>query len=85
MVVIRFGYDWDLFCMVMDEIFYKCVEKMKNFVVVYLVDILEVFDFNKMYELYDLCIIMFFYRNKYIMIDLGIGNNNKINWFMVDV
>jgi hypothetical protein len=23
---------------------------------------------------------MFFFRNKHIMIDLGTGNNNKINW-----
>ena len=37
----------------------------------YLVDITEVPDFNKMYELYDPCTIMFFYRNKHIMIDLG--------------
>ena len=24
--------------------------------------------------------VMFFYRNKHIMIDLGTGNNNKITW-----
>ncbi|ORX88886.1 hypothetical protein LY90DRAFT_21001 [Neocallimastix californiae] len=27
---------------------------------------------------------MFFYRNKHIMIDLGTGNNNKINWALED-
>jgi hypothetical protein len=48
------------------------------------VDITEVPDFNKMYELYDPCTIMFFFRNKHIMIDLGTGNNNKINWAMED-
>lgn len=37
-------------------------------------------DFNKMYELYDPCTVMFFYRNHHMMIDLGTGNNNKINW-----
>ena len=31
-----------------------------------------------MYELYDPCTVMFFFRNKHIMIDLGTGNNNKI-------
>ena len=31
-----------------------------------------------MYELYDECTIMFFHRNKHIMIDLGTGNNNKV-------
>ena len=33
-----------------------------------------------MYELYDPCTVMFFFRNKHIMVDLGTGNNNKINW-----
>ena len=37
-----------------------------------------------MYELYDPCTVMFFFRNKHIMIDLGTGNNNKINWAMED-
>lgn len=27
---------------------------------------------------------MFFFRNKHIMIDLGTGNNNKINWPLED-
>ena len=48
------------------------------------VDISKVSDFNKMYELYDPCTTMFFYRNKHMMIDLGTGNNNKINWPMTD-
>ena len=55
----------------MDEVLYNIAEKVKNFAVVYLVDITEVPDFNKMYELYDPCTIMFFFRNKHIMIDLG--------------
>ncbi|CAN0128679.1 unnamed protein product [Pylaiella littoralis] len=41
---------------------------------------LQVPDFNDMYELYDPCTVMFFFRNKHIMIDLGTGNNNKISW-----
>lgn len=39
-------------------------EKIKNFAVIYLVDITEVPDFNTMYELYDPCTVMFFFRNK---------------------
>ncbi|EDR13363.1 uncharacterized protein LACBIDRAFT_309141 [Laccaria bicolor S238N-H82] len=98
-VVIRFGHDWDSQCMMMDETLYSVAEKVQNFAVIYLVDITEVLDFNKMYELYDPCTVMFFYRyamcysrrrrgaelaasNKHIMIDLGTGNNNKINWAM---
>ena len=37
-----------------------------------------------MYELFDDCTTMFFYRNKHIMVDLGTGNNNKINWALAD-
>lgn len=89
------------------------IEKLKNFAVIYLVDIDQVPDFNKMYELYDPCTVMFFFRNKvsqnlplssledrtlmflfalvrlifalqHMMIDLGTGNNNKINWALED-
>ena len=52
--------------------------------VVYCVDNQKVPDFNSMYELYDPCTVMFFFRNKHIMVDLGTGNNNKINWALTD-
>ena len=82
-VVIRFGHDWDPQCMTMDETLYSVAEKVQNFAVIYLTDITEVPDFNKvckylvfsawrmltlfcipcqMYELYDPCTVMFFYR-----------------------
>jgi len=81
-VVIRFGHDWDSQCMTMDETLYSVAEKVQNFAVIYLVDITDVPDFNKvcqynstlnfydsplieayqMYELYDPCTVMFFYR-----------------------
>ena len=79
-VVIRFGHDWDPQCMVMDETLFATADRVKNFAIIYLVDITETPDFNQMYELYDACTLMFFYREKHIMIDLGTGNNNKINW-----
>ena len=81
-VVIRFGHDWDKVCMLMDEILYAIAEDVSKFAVIYVVDITDVPDFNTMYELYDPCTIMFFYRNKHIMVDLGTGNNNKINFLM---
>jgi DIM1 family U5 snRNP protein len=46
-VVIRFGHDWDHQCMTMDETLYSVAEKVQNFAVIYLVDITEVPDFNK--------------------------------------
>eukprot|EP01060_Flectonema_neradi_P015851 TRINITY_DN22495_c0_g1_i1.p1 TRINITY_DN22495_c0_g1~~TRINITY_DN22495_c0_g1_i1.p1 ORF type:complete len:143 (+),score=28.45 TRINITY_DN22495_c0_g1_i1:70-498(+) len=79
-VVIRFGHDWDSDCAEMDEVLAKTSEKLKNMAMFYLVDISDVPDFNKMYELYDTVTVMFFYRNKHILVDLGTGNNNKINW-----
>lgn len=67
----------------LNNLFFKR-KQVNNFAVIYLVDITEVPDFNKMYELYDPCTVMFFFRNKHIMIDLGTGNNNKINWALED-
>ena len=46
-VVIRFGHDWDSQCMTMDETLYSVAEKVQNFAVIYLVDITDVPDFNK--------------------------------------
>jgi DIM1 family U5 snRNP protein len=66
--------------MKMDETMYKCSEEVINFAVIYLVDITKVPDFNTMYELYDACTTMFFFRNRHIMVDFGTGNNNKMNW-----
>lgn len=68
----------------MDETLYKSAEDIKNFAIIYLIDISKVQDFNTMYELYDPCTTMFFFRNKHMMIDLGTGNNNKINWAIKD-
>eukprot|EP01097_Dermamoeba_algensis_P007685 TRINITY_DN4906_c0_g8_i1.p1 TRINITY_DN4906_c0_g8~~TRINITY_DN4906_c0_g8_i1.p1 ORF type:complete len:143 (+),score=11.37 TRINITY_DN4906_c0_g8_i1:117-545(+) len=84
LVIIRFGHDWDPQCMQMDEILAGTARKLQNMASIYLVDISEVPDFNKMYELYDPVTVMFFFRNKHMMIDLGTGNNNKINWPLTD-
>jgi DIM1 family U5 snRNP protein len=54
-------------------VLYKVAEKIKKFAVIYLVDITKVPDFNTMYELYDPVTVMFFFRNKHMMIDLGTG------------
>jgi DIM1 family U5 snRNP protein len=83
-VLVRFGSDSDATCMQMDQTLAGLADDVKNFAVIYLVDIREVPDFTEMYELYDPCTVMFFFRNKHIMIDLGTGNNNKITWAMRD-
>lgn len=82
LVVLRFGHDWDKECMIMDETIAAVAQKLRNMAVFYLVDISKVPDFNKMYELYDPCTVMFFFRNKHIMIDLGKSlRNNSSNLF----
>lgn len=82
MVIIRFGHDTNPTCIEMDEILSKIAEKVKNLAIIFLVDITKVPEFNNMYELYDDCTIMFFYRNRHMKIDLGTGNNNKINFLI---
>mmetsp|Transcript_3898 Transcript_3898/g.6865 ORF Transcript_3898/g.6865 Transcript_3898/m.6865 type:complete len:144 (+) Transcript_3898:103-534(+) len=84
-VVIRFGQDYEPeFCQVMDELLYKVAELVRNFAVVYLVDTVQVPDFNAMYELYDGPCVMFFHRNKHILVDFGTGNNNKLDFLLPD-
>ncbi|XP_022139325.1 thioredoxin-like protein YLS8 [Momordica charantia] len=69
----------------MDGVLASVAETIKNFAVIYLVDIIEVPDFNAMYELYDHSTVMFFFRNKHIMrLIFGAGNNDKINWALKD-
>jgi hypothetical protein len=46
-VCIRFGSDADPTCMKMDETLYGIAERVKNFCQIFLVDIKEVPDFNK--------------------------------------
>ncbi|KAL8149833.1 hypothetical protein AgCh_006738 [Apium graveolens] len=79
-VVIRFSHHWDETCMQMDEVLALVAETIKNFAVIYVVNITEVPDFNVVYELYNPSTVMFFFRNKHIRIDLGTGNNDNISW-----
>jgi Mitosis protein DIM1 len=51
-------------CLWFLQILASVADKIKNFAVIYLVDISECPDFNTMYELYDPCTCMFFFRNK---------------------
>ncbi|KAF1955880.1 thioredoxin-like protein-like protein 4A [Byssothecium circinans] len=83
-IVLRFGAASTPECMTMDEYLYKISDRVKNFATIYLVDNKQVPDFNAMYELYDPCTVMFFWRNKHIQVDFGTGDNNKINFELND-
>ncbi|KAL0218415.1 hypothetical protein P9112_004068 [Eukaryota sp. TZLM1-RC] len=78
LVIIRFGHDYDPRCMEMDETLYRTAGRLINMAVIYLVDITRVPDFNTMYELFDPLSVMFFWRNRHIMVDIGTGENNKL-------
>jgi U5 snRNP protein, DIM1 family len=41
-VIVRFGHDADAICMQMDEVLSNVADPIKNFAVIYLVDITEV-------------------------------------------
>ena len=78
LVVVRFGLDNHPSCMIMDYMLHKVKPIVRELANIYTVDIDDVPDFNEMYELYDPLNLMFFHRNKLIMIDMGTGDNNKI-------
>ncbi|CAI5760040.1 unnamed protein product [Candida verbasci] len=85
LVIIRFGREEESQCMIIDELLFSISEKIKNFGVIYLVNLDKVPDFNQMYELdEDPFCLMFFYRNKHMMCDFGTGNNNKLNFMIYD-
>lgn len=46
----------------------RIADKVKNFAALYVCDLDEVPDFKAMYELYDACTIMFFFRNKHMYV-----------------
>lgn len=79
-VVVRFGRTQDIECEELDEKLFGIAERVRRFAAIYVCDIDEVPDLNEMYELYDNACLMFFYRNKHIMVDFGTGNNNKLNF-----
>ncbi|CAK7200642.1 Dimethyladenosine transferase [Sporothrix eucalyptigena] len=81
-VVILFGKPDEIDVMVQTEMLRKIAPDVVNFAVLYTCDNSQVKDFNKMYELYDPCTLMFFWRNKHVMIDTGTGNNNKVNFLV---
>ena len=83
-VVIRFGDPTVREVMAMDELLYKAAPLVSQFAVVYTCDTTVVRDFNDMYELWDPVTVMFFYRNKHMMVDFGTGNNNKLNFPLTD-
>ena len=82
-VVMRFGRPAHPDCTRMDAVLYKAAQRLRLYVSIYFVDLDAVPDFNDMYELHDTQVAtMFFFRNRHIQVDVGTGNNNKIDWAM---
>ncbi|RNF13247.1 spliceosomal U5 snRNP-specific protein [Trypanosoma conorhini] len=69
----------------MDEVLAALAPKVRKYCVIYAVSTTEVPEFNTMYELghdREPFALMFFFRNTHIRVDVGTGNNNKINFFI---
>ncbi|PBJ79647.1 spliceosomal U5 snRNP-specific protein [Trypanosoma cruzi cruzi] len=69
----------------MDEVLSALAPKVRKYCVMYAVSTAEVPEFNVMYELghdREPFAVMFFFRNTHIRVDVGTGNNNKINFFI---
>lgn len=64
--------------MKMDEVLYNIAEKVKNFAVIYLVDITKVPDFNKMYVDTYICIY-----NKIYIISLAITIYFRLSTYLL--
>lgn len=68
----------------MDALLTALAPKVRKYCTIYAVDTNEVPHFNQLYELghdRDPFAVMFFYRNTHIRVDVGTGNNNKVNFF----
>ncbi|EPY21240.1 U5 snRNP protein, DIM1 family [Strigomonas culicis] len=68
----------------MDALLAELAPKVRKYAVIYLVDTNRVTEFHQLYELgheKDPFAVMFFYRNKHIRVEVGTGNNNKINFY----
>jgi len=83
-VCIRFGRPTTASCIAQDDVLASTAHLLQNLLVIYLVDIDTVTGFNSMYELYDDMSLMFFHRNRHIMVDQGTGDNNKITTVIDD-
>ncbi|KPI88371.1 putative spliceosomal U5 snRNP-specific protein putative DIM-like protein [Leptomonas seymouri] len=68
----------------MDALLQEIAPKVRKYCTIFYVDTREVTAFNELYELghdRDPFAVMFFYRNRHIRVDVGTGNNNKVNFF----
>ena len=81
----RIAHQHYLATLQMDDVLVSIAPKVRKFCVIYAVDTNTVPEFNTMYELghdSDPFAVMLFFRNRHIRVDVGSGNNNKINFPM---
>ena len=62
----------------------KLYPEIYHLIKIYFVDTNIVTEYNELYELNTPFSIMFFYEGRHVMLDLGTGDNNKINWVLND-
>lgn len=83
-VLLRFGRRNDPTTATVDVLLHEAAHELWLYCVIYLVDLDDVPDFIDVYELYDPCSLMCFYRNKPLVVDVGHGPDTKITWPLYD-
>lgn len=80
-LIIFFGYNEKKSIKLYNLKFEYTLKKFSKHFVLYFIDNDLIINFNRMYELFKKKCLIFFFKNKIIQIDLGSGNNNKIERF----
>ena len=77
----EFNYSF-LFLELFKKTFHKKTKnKLKKCINFYFLNANNINGYNQMYEIFEFPAIIFFYKNKRIIIDKNLGNNNKIENF----
>lgn len=84
LVVIRFGHTGTRAVLETDAVLARVAPLVANFAVIYTCDTHAVPDFNEMYELHGPLHTMVFFRNRHVMVDVGSGQNNNIDFVIRD-
>lgn len=84
LVLIRFGRQADPTSAAMDMLLHEIAAEVWLTAAIYSVDLDDVREFTDVYELYDPCTVMCFYRNRPVLLDVGFGPDTKVTWPLPD-
>jgi len=81
LVVVRFGYQSTNECIECDNIIAKVYWILRRKILFILVNLEDNEIFINSFSLYDPVSLIFFYRNRHVMIDFGTGDLNKVSHY----